>query len=99
MGRSQDQTQMGVTCTGRGTADGDHCCYIGGVQCLYLEEPRGRSRRKFVCGLRATLGSWQAVNLSAEYEPIGTHWQSIGLPYNYCETYQPGPGLCCREAR
>lgn len=85
-------------CVGRGTADGDHCCYIDGHPCLFIEEPR-KGRRTFVCGLRDTLGSWEAVNLSPEYEPIGNHWKARGLPFNYCELFQPSEGVCCREER
>lgn len=87
-----------MPCTGRGAADGNHCCYVAGQRCRFLEENTVPGRR-WVCGLRREFGSWDAVNASDDYRPVGEYWQSIGQPFNYCQTYQPPEGICCREAR
>ncbi len=70
----------------------DHCCYLDGVVCDYLEENTVPGRR-WACGLLVRFGSWQAMSASAEYQPIGSHWASIGKPFNYCDTFDPA--FCC----
>lgn len=79
-------------CTGLG-ADGDHCCYQAGQRCPHLRENEGG--RRYACGLMLELGSWEAMNADPRYEPIGRHWESIGQPFNYCETFNPM--FCCRR--
>lgn len=85
----------GPRCTGRGTLDGDHCCYVNGVECPFLE--RGTEPgRNFVCGLRRRLGSWPAVHADPEYqERVQKHWDEVGI--ESCGAWQPKPGECCRE--
>lgn len=71
----------------------EHCCYQAGVVCPYLEEGTVAGRR-WVCGLLRRYGSWEAMNTSPEYVPIGEYWASRGNPFNYCETFDPA--FCCR---
>ncbi len=79
------------TCTGLG-ANGDHCCYVAGVRCEYLVENEGG--RRYACGLLLKYGTWEAMNSSPEYKPVGDYWVSKHNPFNYCETFDPA--FCCR---
>lgn len=79
------------TCTGDGA---DHCCYLDGKPCPHLEEGTVPGRR-WACGLLRQTGTWAAVAADPRYRPIGEHWQSIGQPFNYCETFIPTEGACC----
>lgn len=82
---------MVVVCTGQGV-NGDHCCYVNGVECRYLE--RGTvPGRNFVCGLRRELGSWAKVHADPRYQPIQAHWDQVGI--SSCGEWQPKPGECC----
>ena len=79
-----------------GNAD-EHCCFVGehGL-CDYLEENTVPGRR-WACGLLRKYGTWDAVNHSPEYRPIGQHWvEKAKMPFNYCEAFNPR--FCCREA-
>ena len=80
-----------IGCTGEG-AGGDHCCYQDGVRCPHLVE--NTAGRRYACGLFLKYGSWEAMNVSPEYKDVGDWWASKGLPFNYCETYNPAK--CCR---
>ena len=82
-------------CTGRGDHD-NHCCYLHGKVCDFLET-NNVPGRNYVCGLRRELGSWDAVNADSRYQPIGEHWAKWNHPFNYCETWQPADGVCCRK--
>jgi hypothetical protein len=74
----------------------EHCCYVAGEVCPYLEE-NTVSGRRWACGLLRRLGSWDAVNRSDEYRPIGETWVRVSkMPFNYCEAFNPRH--CCREA-
>ncbi len=53
-----------AVCTGNST---EHCCWINGVVCPYLEENTVEGRR-WACGLLRKLGSWEAVYDSSEYQ-------------------------------
>jgi hypothetical protein len=44
----------------------DHCCYIDGSICRFLEENTILGRR-WVCGLRRELGSWRLVHEDPRY--------------------------------
>ena len=85
-------------CTGEGGwADSkgrvDHCCYWGGQPCPYLVE--NEAGRRYACGLLIKYGSWEKMNESPEYRPVGEWWTRNGnLPWNYCETFDPA--FCCR---
>ncbi len=78
-------------CTGEG-ANGTHCCYLRGVRCIHLVE--NVEGRRYACGLRIKYGSWEAMNASPEYKPIGEHWKANGHGFAYCETFDPA--FCCR---
>lgn len=71
----------------------DHCCYVNGKVCAYLEEGTVVGRR-WACGLLVKYGSWAKMSDSVEYRPIGEHWVSISSPFNYCETFHTA--FCCR---
>lgn len=85
-------------CTGAGAPnparglDNDHCCYLRGRRCSHLRE--NVAGRRYACGLLIDYGTWEAMNASPEYEAVGRFWQSIGLPFNYCEQFDPA--FCCR---
>ena len=51
-------------CHGNGP---DHCCYIAGEVCPFLEENTIEGRR-WVCGLLRQLGSWVRVYANTEYQ-------------------------------
>lgn len=79
-------------CTGEGV-NGDHCCYQAGKPCDYIVE--NQAGRRYACGLLLKYGSWEKMNESPEYKPIGEHWSRNGsLPFNYCELFDPA--FCCR---
>ncbi len=80
-----------AACTGRGT-DGGHCCYLSGVPCKHLVE--NIVGRRYACGLLIKYGSWEKMNASPEYEPVGKHWEAGNRPFNHCETFDPA--FCCR---
>jgi hypothetical protein len=84
-----------VTCTGRGAADGDHCCHVGGVRCPHLRDDV--PGRRWACGLRLELGSWESVHADARYAPIQAAWDLCGI--TSCGAWQPAPGECCEEVR
>lgn len=51
------------TCHGNGE---DHCCYVRGEVCEFLEENTIEGRR-WVCGLLRELGSWDKVHEDPRY--------------------------------
>lgn len=100
------QTTPGATddrrddvCSGRGTASGDHCCYVAGEVCRFLvDNKREEGSRRFECSLRRDLGSWAAVHENPEYrEHVQKVWDEVGI--ESCGAWQPEPGMCCREPR
>lgn len=54
---------MARVCHGNGV---DHCCYLQGNVCPFLEENTIPGRR-WVCGLLRELGSWDAVHADPRY--------------------------------
>ena len=52
-----------MPCHGNAT---DHCCYVAGVECDYLERNTVPGR-KWACALRRELGSWYKVHADARY--------------------------------
>ena len=80
-----------IKCHGNGP---DHCCYLGDQICPWLQEFTMPGRR-WVCGLLVEYGTWETMNASPEYQPIGTYWARNGTrPHNYCQTFDPA--FCCR---
>lgn len=87
-------------CTGRGAANGDHCCYPDGVRCQFLVE--NVEGRKYACGLMAELGDWDKVLTDPRYQPVQAIWDRTGLYLtngSSCKTWQPEAGQCCRGDR
>lgn len=80
-------------CTGRGAADGGHCCWVKGKVCEFLIE--NHEGRRWACGIMVKLGDWQTVHTSPSYRHIATIFATEGL----CGDWQPPEGQCCREAR
>lgn len=81
-----------MECTGRGDANGEHCCFVDGERCRFLEENVGG--RRWVCGLRRELGSWDAVHEDARYlASVQPAWDRVGI--ESCGSWGPGTGQCC----
>lgn len=66
---------MGNFCHGNGA---DHCCYVNGQVCPFLEENTVPGRR-WACGLLRELGSWDAVHADPRYQPIQAVWDQVGI--------------------
>jgi hypothetical protein len=57
----------------------DHCCYLAGTPCKYVEENTVPGRR-WACGLRRELGDWDAVLASDRYQAdIEPHFGPQGI--------------------
>lgn len=80
-----------MTCTGTGFPNGDHCCYVDGVECIWLARDLGG--RRYACSLRYELGSWEAVHAHPWYAPVQEVWDRVGI--ESCGTWGPGSGQCC----
>ena len=77
-------------CSGDGA---DHCCYLLGKVCKYLEEDTIVGRR-WVCGLMRELGDWDAVILSDRYKTdVATILEPRGVN---CRDFI---GNCCSNRR
>jgi hypothetical protein len=63
-GRGEILALFTMPCSGNGK---DHCCYLQGKPCRYVEENTVPGRR-WACGLRRRLGDWDAVLISSEYQ-------------------------------
>ena len=57
-----------MSCLGRNFDD--HCCYLAGKVCDFLEENTEPGFR-WSCGLRRELGDWDKVLADPRYKPIG----------------------------
>jgi hypothetical protein len=88
---------MGGLQDGNGVCSGvseDHCCYVDGQACPFLEEHTVPGRR-WVCGLRRRLGSWTAVHADPGYqEHVRPVWDRLGIVD--CGDW-PAPGETCGE--
>lgn len=62
-------------CHGNGD---DHCCYVDGKVCEFLEENTVPGRR-WACGLLRRLESWAAVHEHPDYQKIKEHFASLGV--------------------
>ena len=90
-----------MECHGNGP---DHCCYINGGVCQFLEEDTVPGRR-WVCGLYRELGDWAAVHSDPRYQaaPIAD-WFTRTHPGYGCGDYpqhvpekMAATGRCCFE--
>jgi hypothetical protein len=74
----------------------DHCCYVNGVRCPFLEENTVEGRR-WACGLRRKLGSWEKVHQDKGYLTlVKPHWENAhGIMENYNCGDWPPPGVPC----
>lgn len=78
-----------MKCLGRNAAD--HCCYVEGRVCEFLEE-NSEPGFRWSCGLRRELGSWDAVLADPRYAPI----KAAFAPYGYdCKTWPTKPCKTC----
>jgi hypothetical protein len=82
-------------CTGRGTANGNHCCWISGTVCEFLIDNGIPGDKRFRCGLVIELGDWDKAIADPRYAPLAIHWKG----QRKCDTWQPKVGQCCREVR
>ncbi len=89
-----------MICTGNNM---DHCCWINGAVCPYLEENTVEGRR-WACGLLRELGSWEAVYASNEYQTTDAAamfvdvWPGFGCgdwPQNIPDVITSPSGNCC----
>lgn len=83
-----------IRCSGRGDAQGGHCCWVNGVVCEFLVVG-GHESRAFACGLMVELGDWAKVHADPRYAPIAVVMETEGL----CGDWQPQAGTCCNEVR
>lgn len=70
------------TCLGRNLDD--HCCYVEGKPCAYVEENTEPGFR-WSCGLRRELGDWDAVLADPRY--IAGPGASFGPKGIDCKTF------------
>lgn len=69
----------------------DHCCHIAGRVCSFLEE-RTVPGRRWACGLRRELGSWENVHEDSRYvAAVKPTMDRLGVQ---CGDW-PGPGTTC----
>ena len=74
---------MSVCGTGK-----DHCCWVAGQVCPHVR-PSDREGYLWDCGLRADLGSWEAVHSSEEYLcDVKPTWLRIGMKED-CGDWEP----------
>lgn len=65
----------------------DHCCYLKGDPCPYVEE-NTVSGRRWACGLMRQYGNWDTVVATDEYTSVvAPVWLSVNKPADYCKTY------------
>jgi len=78
-----------MKCKGRNLDE--HCCWVAGKVCEFLEENTEEGFR-WSCGLRRELGSWDTVLTDPRYQPLKIHFERNG--YN-CKTWSSERcGLC-----
>lgn len=72
----------------------DHCCYLNGERCHFLEEGTVPGRR-WACGLYRELGSWQKVHIDPRYlQTVKPGWAGTGIENYECGQWPP-PGVTC----
>ena len=80
---------LAYICDGMGGPDGDHCDYVPGQPngvCPHLvvnaAANPAQGQRKYQCGLRAELGSWDAVYADTRYNAVpGSIWVETNTPH------------------
>lgn len=74
-------------CFGRNLED--HCCYVNGAPCKFLEENTEPNMR-WSCGLRRETGSWAKAILDPRYfESADSPGQAFKrTPYKNCKEFQ-----------
>jgi len=85
-----------MKCLGRNLDD--HCCWLNGKQCQFLEENTQEGYR-WSCGLRRELGSWDAVLADKRYqETVDPEFvkraERLGTPKINCRDYPSDPDRC-----
>ena len=84
-----------MACTGQGTPDGSHCCYVAGERCPFLVENVGG--RRWACSLREVLGSWDEVHAHPGYQQlVQAEWDKLGV-IESCGAWGPGTNQCCYQ--
>ena len=85
-----------MKCLGRNLDE--HCCWVNGKVCKFLEENTEKGFR-WTCGLLRQLGNWDAVLSDERYkesvEPY--YWERaerIGVPVSSCRDYPSGKESC-----
>lgn len=75
-----------MQCLGRN--NDDHCCYIDGEPCPFLEQNTEPGFR-WSCGLRRELGSWDAVIADPRYDTgKGSPGHAFkNTPYGNCKKF------------
>jgi hypothetical protein len=82
-----------AACAGNGA---DHCCYVNGQPCRFLEVGTVKGRR-WACGLRRRLGSWARVHADPGYvRHVQPLWTRDGgrMGCHSCGEW-PGAGNTC----
>lgn len=65
----------------------DHCCYVNGVACEFLEKHTVEGR-VWACGLRRELGNWDAVITDSRYlEKVDPYFGEMN-----CKDWPDGEG-------
>lgn len=85
-----------MKCLGRNLED--HCCYLDGKPCAFVEENTQPGFR-WSCGLRRELGSWDAVLSDPRYvaEVLPKHVarsERLGIPLSNCGDWPADPESC-----
>jgi hypothetical protein len=76
-----------------GLTVGDHCCWVDGEICRFLEIDTVQGRH-WVCGLRRELGSWDKVHADSRYlEHVRPFWQRFNPSLN-CGDWPPAGETC-----
>ena len=84
--------ELPVLCNGNSQ---DHCCYLNGKVCVFLEEWTVPDRH-WACGLYRELGSWELVHRDTRYQKhIQPFWDTHGprMGVYSCGEF-PGPNKC-----
>lgn len=76
---------------------GDHCCWVDGVECSYLEINAANisAGRYWSCALLNELKSWAKVHADPRYlKDVRPAWSKDGKSIPDCGDW-PGPGVKC----